>query len=545
MEYVPGTTLRDLLVRRGALTAGETLEVLEPLLDALSAAHRAGLVHRDVKPENVLITEDGRVKVADFGLARAASTSNSTATTGLLMGTAAYLSPELVSRGIADARSDVYAVGIMTFEMLTGRQPYLGEVPIQVAFQHVNAQVPAPSSIDPGLPRALDEIVTWATARDPDLRPRDAAELGALAAQIHDRLTDDELDRVPAAPPVPPPPTPAGQIGPTPTDASMATRVVPVVPGDPGSVPPTTDDDGVPDDEPRRSRRGPLVLTMLLTLALVLGGVGLYFTIGPGGYTTTPKVSGTREQANQILNAHDLKMKQLDEYNEQVPAGQVIKTDPAAGQRVRKNGTVKVFISKGSKFTATDDLTGKTLDEARTVLAANDLVLGDTTEQAYSETVAEGSVVSQTPEPGATIERGQSVSVVTSKGREPIPVPGVTGKDEAAATAAIEDAGLVAAVKGDYSETVAAGIVLKQSPADGTLYRGDSVTITVSQGPPLVTVPPVINLKTEAATAALSQAGFQVKVEKVLGGGLGVVRAQNPAGGSQAPKGSVVTIQVV
>jgi serine/threonine-protein kinase len=154
-------------------------------------------------------------------------------------------------------------------------------------------------------------------------------------------------------------------------------------------------------------------------------------------------------------------------------------------------------------------------------------------------------VVSQTPEPGATIERGQSVSVVTSKGREPIPVPGVTGKDEAAATAAIEDAGLVAAVKGDYSETVAAGIVLKQSPADGTLYRGDSVTITVSQGPPLVTVPPVINLKTEAATAALSQAGFQVKVEKVLGGGLGVVRAQNPAGGSQAPKGSVVTIQVV
>jgi serine/threonine-protein kinase len=196
MELVPGRTLRDLLDERGVLSPRETLDILEPVTDALAAAHRAGIVHRDVKPENVLLTEDGRVKVADFGLARAATTAQTGTTTGMLIGTVAYLSPELVLRGVADARSDVYAVGILLFEMLTGRRPFTGDVPIQVAYQHVNSQVPAPSTLDAGIPTALDEVVLRATARDPDERPVDARELYAELLQTREELSEADLDRV-------------------------------------------------------------------------------------------------------------------------------------------------------------------------------------------------------------------------------------------------------------------------------------------------------------------------------------------------------------
>ncbi len=580
MEYVPGTTLRDLITDRGALTVGEALEVLQPLLDALSAAHRAGLVHRDVKPENVLITADGRVKVADFGLARAASTSHSSATTGMLMGTAAYLSPELVTRGVADARSDVYAAGIMTFEMLTGRQPFVGEVPIQVAFQHVNDEVPAPSSIDPGLPVAVDEIVTWSTARDPDLRPRDAAELAALARRVHDQLSDAELDRIPAGPPAAlPAAARAGDPGATPT-LQHATRVVapdadddgwdaPTPgPGRPSAATPTpthsptsTDLGARPsltadghqhavqvgtdhDPEPAPRRRGIGVLIAVVVLALVLGGVGWFVTAGPGAYTTTPKVTGTAAQAKTTLTAHGLKMHQVNEYSETVDTGTVIRTDPTAGAKVHKNGTVDVVVSQGSAFTTATDIEGKSLDNARTLLEQAGLALGATTDEQYSDSVDKGAIISQNPEKGARVRRGDSVSVVVSKGREPVEVPTVTGQTQDEATAAITDVGLKPVPTEAYNDTVPNGTVISQDPSSGTLLRGDSVQIVVSQGPQPVSVPNVVNMSTADAVAALTAAGFQVNQQKILGGIFGTVRAQSPSGGT-APKGSTVTIQIV
>ncbi|MFV0460227.1 MAG: Stk1 family PASTA domain-containing Ser/Thr kinase [Actinomycetales bacterium] len=560
MEYVPGTTLRDLLNERGALTVGETLEVLEPLLDALSAAHRAGFVHRDVKPENVLITADGRVKVADFGLARAASLSHSSATTGMLMGTAAYLSPELVTRGVADARSDVYAAGIMTFEMLTGRQPYVGEVPIQVAFQHVNEQVPAPSTLDPGLPVAVDEIVTWSTARDPDLRPRDAAELRALAHQVHSQLSDAELDRIPAAPPVVPVVAQTGGIGPTPS-SPHPTRVVGDEPSDDpvptpadglvqGGADPTDDHQhAIPltaaePPEPTRRRRGPLILVAMIVLAVVLGGVGWFFTAGPGAYITTPSVTGTAEQAKATLTEQGLRMEQVDEYSDEVPIGEVIRTDPAAGERVRKGGTVTVVVTKDTLTTGTPSIVDSSPEAATDTLAAQGLALGETTGEEYSESIDEGNIVSQSPAAEEPIQRGDAVSIVVSKGRQPIDVPAVAGQSASNATSAIEAAGLRATTSTEYSETVEQGVVIRQSPRSGTLFRGDTVRLVVSAGPPLVPVPNVINLSSAEATQQLQAAGFQVNVEKVLGGAFDTVREQNPSGGT-APKGSTVTIRVV
>src|SRR4051812_47853131 len=195
MEYLQGRTLREVLGELGVLTPGEALDVVEPALEALAAAHAAGIVHRDIKPENVILTDDGRIKVADFGLARAASAA--TSSSGVLLGTVAYLAPELVARGIADARADVYASGIMLFEMLTGRQPFTGEMPAQIAFRHVHEDVPAPSSLVPYLPEELDVLTRLATSRDADARPADATAMLGLTRGVRRQLTTEVLDRVP------------------------------------------------------------------------------------------------------------------------------------------------------------------------------------------------------------------------------------------------------------------------------------------------------------------------------------------------------------
>ncbi|MGN6636406.1 MAG: protein kinase domain-containing protein, partial [Oryzihumus sp.] len=199
MELVNGHTLRQVMKSEGPLTPRAALDILDPVLQALAAAHAAGLIHRDVKPENVILREDGMVKVADFGLARAVSAHTSTSQTGSLLGTVAYLSPEQVERGIADARSDVYAAGLLLFEMLTGTKAYTGETPIHVAYQHVHSQVPAPSTRMPSVPPELDALVARSTARDPDERPRDAGEFLAELRQVRAGLGQDELDRRPAA----------------------------------------------------------------------------------------------------------------------------------------------------------------------------------------------------------------------------------------------------------------------------------------------------------------------------------------------------------
>jgi eukaryotic-like serine/threonine-protein kinase len=547
MEYVPGQTLREVMQAEGHLTPRAALDFLDPMLQALASAHRAGIIHRDVKPENVILREDGTVKVADFGLARAVTTQTTAAQTGMLLGTVAYLSPEQVERGIADARSDVYAAGLILFEMLTGSKAFTGDTPIHVAYQHVHGSVPAPSSRVPDVPAELDALVALATSRDPDQRPADADAFLAEVRRTRQALGPAELDHRPEGPAaaaagartVPLDRTtalPLGAVRASPA-GSEATHTAAVARAD-GAKAPTRD---------RAAARGPWrwALAALLLLAAVAAGLW-YFTMGPGSPTVVPVVAGkTYAQAEQELTAAHLNAERVDAFDEKVAKGRVISADPGPGAEVGRSTSVTLTVSKGPERYTVPELVGSTQTEARARLTENRLALGATSE-AFNEKVPAGQIISTAPKAGTALKRGAAVSIVVSKGRQPIEVPDFTGKPAGQAVATLTDAGLqVDATKQEFSTDVAKGSVISQSPASGTLFRGETVTLVVSKGPELVKVPNVQGKQLGEARTILEGAGFQVKVESFMGGIFGTVRSQSPAADAEAPKGSVVTLVVV
>jgi serine/threonine-protein kinase len=543
MEYVPGQTLREVMEAEGPLTPRAALDIMEPVLQALAAAHRAGIIHRDVKPENVILREDGMVKVADFGLARAVSTQTTTAQTGMLLGTVAYLSPEQVERGIADARSDVYAAGLILFEMLTGTKAFTGDTPIHVAYQHVHGSIPAPSSRVPSVPTELDALVALATARDPDQRPADAAAFLAQLKASRVALTPVELDHRPEG---------AAAIGEGASTVAVAqTTALPVAEAA-GQLAPAAAGTAVPRAEQARAearRRGwgAWKWAIAALALLVVAAVGAwYFTMGPGSPTTVPAVVGkTFEQADRQLAAAHLSAKRVDAFDETVAKGSVISANPGAGSEVGRSTAVTLTVSKGPERYAVPALVGSTATEAKARLEENRLTLGGSSE-AFDEKVPAGQIISSTPKAGTQLKRGTAVTIVVSKGRQPIPVTDFTGKPADQAVAALTDAGLkVDATKQEFSADVPKGSVISQNPSSGTLFRGDQVSLVVSKGPEMVTVPNVQGKQVPEARTILEDAGFQVKVENFMGGIFGTVRSQSPAGDAKAPKGSTVTLVVV
>jgi eukaryotic-like serine/threonine-protein kinase len=446
MEYVPGHTLRDLLAERGRLTPREALALLDPVLDALGAAHWNGIIHRDMKPENVLLADDGRVKVADFGLARAVTTATSNQDSKVLLGTVAYLAPEQVERGVADARSDVYAVGILLFEMLTGRKPFEGDTPIQVAYQHVHSDVPAPSTIVPGIAPALDLLVRQATSRDPDARPADASELLVNARRTRAGLTPDELDGVSTIPLTQP--------------TSEATVQVPtpgafVVPGGPaaafGHAPaPQHSPTGVLDlSQPppsrtaaRKSHGGRNAAIVVLILALVLGVAGWYVGAGPGSKVPTPNVLGkTKAEALILLQHKGLHAKAEDVFSETVPAGRVAASNPAPGKAVSKNGTVVVDVSKGPERYPVPSIVGKKTADAESAIASSHLAVGQI-QTMYDDKVAKGYVMSSDPATGTQLAPGTRVDLTVSRGPAPVALADWTKQPIDEATQALTSDGL-------------------------------------------------------------------------------------------------------
>lgn len=582
MEYVRGQSLRALLNERGRLGAREALDVMDGVLSGLAAAHAAGLAHRDVKPENVLLTEGNGVKVVDFGLARLVAAASHTKT-GMIIGTAAYLAPEQVARGVTDARSDVYAAGVMLFELLTGRQPHTAETPLAVAYKHVNEVVPAPSSAAPGLPPALDTLVAMATSRDPELRPADAGQF--LRAITGVRLS---LPAGPAARPADSPdasqevavPAPAWPAEPAPGQADdfipglapparqsygVPAAGVPAATSrfqDPYQQPNQTlivSAGGGPDGPygpagpygPHGSYRGPreprlqrlLFSRRLGYLTAGLLGVVLVSVAGwwllAGRYATVPRLAGLTVAAAQAdLRAAGLGAQLGDrgQIDNQVPKGEIIRTVPAAGAKISRGGSVTLIVSAGPHMISVPQVTGQALAGAQAALRHAGLVPGPVTQEA-SATIPPGIVISTDPAAGISWPQPRPVKLIVSAGP---PLPDFVGQQKAVAEQWAQANG-VSLNEVPVNSIQPAGTITHQSPAAGGAFsHGEVITIEVSNGPQVVAIPNVDGMKADQASKLLQNLGFQVSVVKA--GPLDTVFHYSPGG--SAPQGTTITLFV-
>ncbi|SDR06398.1 serine/threonine protein kinase [Curtobacterium sp. UNCCL20] len=534
MEYIPGITLRDLLQEHHALTPEQATDILRAVLAGLASAHRAGIVHRDLKPENVLLADDGRIKLGDFGLARA-STQN-TATGAALLGTIAYLSPELVTRGAADSRSDIYALGIMLYEMLTGEQPYKGEQPMQIAYQHANDTVPAPSAAVPGVPPELDDLVAWSTARNPDDRPRDAREMLDHMAGNQQRATGQYRTAV-LRPENATAILPAGAGTPASADSGDATTILePAAAQQPaarpgrntpgprrtGSQPGALSPAGqrLADKSAKRRKRGWIVLAIVVFLAIVGGTIGWALGPGPWGNVRIPEVAGKSiSQARQLLEAQGLHTAKATStrFDAVVAKGQVSTTKPAAKREVRKGTSVQIVVSNGPKMIALPAIVGQPIS---TVTAAldDDFQLQDDQYQ-FSADAPKDTVVAATGlgTDGTTVdlskvetygERGP-VTLTVSLG----PVPDVVGKNVDQATAALDAVDLtLGSQDARFDDDVPEGQIISAKAQDDPAVKGTAIDVVVSKGPTPITLPDVHGKTINEATSTLDNLGLKVVV---------------------------------
>jgi beta-lactam-binding protein with PASTA domain/tRNA A-37 threonylcarbamoyl transferase component Bud32 len=552
MEHLPGITLRDLLKDYGRLTPEQTMDILEAVLSGLAAAHKAGIVHRDVKPENVLLADDGRIKIGDFGLARAVN--NNTATGQALLGTVAYLSPELVTRGIADARSDIYALGIMTYEMLTGEQPYVGEAPMQVAYQHANDTVPMPSLVAPGVPDELDQLVTWATARDPEERPRDARVM-------LDQLLEVEKQVRPGAETVLQStlvmPRTLGStadaetqiMGRGPLTAAPTSTTTAFAP------PPASDEDDDPvtqltETAKKRHRRGYWWFALIVFLAAVAGGLGWYFGAGPGSEVPVPAlVSASPDDAAAQLEELGLVAEPATVYSTEIEAGLVTGTEPGDGSRVAKGSTVTLHVSQGPQPIVLPQLRGLTEDEAIAAIEQS-LAVPGTADRMFNADFEDGVVFYAARESddgdisdGGDAFEGSTINYVVSLGD----VVDVAGESLDDAIEILADQGLEGASGEErYSDSVPKGAVIAAAPgAAGPIRVGSPITLTVSRGPEPVVVPNVVGVGWAEAKDSLTNLGFKLSYNPGADAiaALLSVESTDPASGTSLPRGSTITLK--
>jgi serine/threonine-protein kinase len=547
MEFVQGSTLRDLLTERRRLNPVEACAILEQMLSAIAAAHRAGLVHRDVKPENVLVAAapsggaanlvDAVVKVADFGLARAVEASG-VDDSGQLMATVAYVAPELVTDGHADARTDVYSAGIVLYEMLTGKVPFDGDDPVAVAWEHVDNDVPPPSQTVKGVPKALDDIVARATRRDPGARPTDA---GAMLAEVQSVRDDLGAQNVQTAL--------LRQVPPSRHSAADATAMVPAVTDRPSwarlpeqSRNTQTYRRGDPDLRPAGGidRRRIFLGAAIAVMVLVVIGSTWWVTLGR--YTDAPTlVNMTKEQAQLYARQHNFELITANgQYSETIPKDTVVSQKPGPQERIVSGGTITITLSLGQERFEVPDLAGVEVASAKTQLAQLNLQYKEGAGQ-YSDTVPEGSVISTTPDKGTELKKGDTVTVVVSKGRAPIQVPNLVGMNVNDARNQLQGLGLTAVERYKDSNQPQDQVVAQTPKAGSGVANDAEITLDVSKGPPQVTVPDVSNQQCQQAQQTLQGLGLQVQVVGFNQNGF--VRGQNPGGNTPVQPGSQVVIQ--
>jgi serine/threonine-protein kinase len=539
MELIEGHTLREYLNERGRFEIKDAINYLTPILSALAAAHALGIVHRDIKPENILISNEGRVKIADFGLARGEIIgSTMTAESSVILGSVSYLSPEQVQRGIADSRSDVYAAGIVAYEMLTGEKPFSAESPIQIAYMHVNEEIPRLRSKRKEIPQALDDLIASSTAKNPDDRPRTAGEFLDKLQQIQIDL-DPRKNQMDLGLDLP--------VEPIREKARKKEKVVAPVQADEPVVETTKEIRRKEEKKLRASKRVRRNRKVALVLAVALGIGGWWTLVGPGSRVVVPSiVGGSFDEAVNVISPLGLTAVVVENrFDEEIPKSKIIESIPAGGGKVDAGGTVKLIVSKGPERYTVPMTTGLTPEAAQIALKKFPLEVG-TVKEVFNSDIPKGFVISSSPVTGTSVKRDTKVDLLVSKGIEQIALASYLGKSGEQALNELTEAGFSVEAGYAFNENVPELAVISQNPAGGTTAnKGGKVTILISKGPRNTVIPKtVITMEAKAAQQMLEALGLKVKVVSIGNNKKKVVKKVSPAVNTTVKRGSLVTITV-
>ena len=539
MELVEGSTLRDFLNQQGAVSIEQMFQLMTPVISALAAAHKIGIIHRDIKPENILISKDGRVKVADFGLARNMAIGQTmTVESSVVLGSVSYLSPEQVQRGVADARSDIYAVGIVLFEMLTGGKPYEGETPIQIAYRHVNDRIPTLQSIKSDIPITISELVHAATAPNPDHRPKDAEELlnkfREIQAQIDPkkRQMSLELDLPPS---MMKSVTKRGKVSVGSALEGLKEKTSQLISTKPIKVSKPEDSIGTKKRKVSKRVKRNRIIALLLLIGLVFGGFRL---LNIGKISVPSLVGMSQTEASKSLEPLGLDLEIIEEvFSEDIPKGRVIASEPGGGGKISPDEKVGLILSKGQERILIPRLNGLTPDVASAQLSSLGLTVGEINE-IFDMKIAAGYVIATEPKETMAVKRKTIVNLIVSKGVEQISLQSYVGKGGEQALSELTEMGFDVDAEYKFSDSVFKGQVISQSPEKmESIGKGSKIDLTISKGPEFVFVPNVLGKNKNDASLDLENLGLRVKIK-----GSGKVNNISPAIGAKVKQGAVITL---
>ena len=539
MELVEGSTLRDFLNQQGAVSIEQMFQLMTPVISALAAAHKIGIIHRDIKPENILISKDGRVKVADFGLARNMAIGQTmTVESSVVLGSVSYLSPEQVQRGVADARSDIYAVGIVLFEMLTGGKPYEGETPIQIAYRHVNDRIPTLQSIKSDIPITISELVHAATAPNPDHRPKDAEELlnkfREIQAQIDPkkRQMSLELDLPPS---MMKSVTKRGKVSVGSALEGLKEKTSQLISTKPIKVSKPEDSIGTKKRKVSKRVKRNRIIALLLLIGLVFGGFRL---LNIGKISVPSLVGMSQTEASKSLEPLGLDLEIIEEvFSEDIPKGRVIASKPGGGGKISPDEKVGLILSKGQERILIPRLNGLTPDVASAQLSSLGLTVGEINE-IFDMKIAAGYVIATEPKETMAVKRKAIVNLIVSKGVEQISLQSYVGKGGEQALSELTEMGFDVDAEYKFSDSVFKGQVISQSPEKmESIGKGSKIDLTISKGPEFVFVPNVLGKNKNDASLDLENLGLRVKIK-----GSGKVNNISPAIGAKVKQGAVITL---
>ena len=539
MELVEGSTLRDFLNQHGVVSIEQMFQLMTPVISALAAAHKIGIIHRDIKPENILISKDGRVKVADFGLARNMAIGQTmTVESSVVLGSVSYLSPEQVQRGVADARSDIYAVGIVLFEMLTGGKPYEGETPIQIAYRHVNDRIPTLQSIKSDIPITISELVHAATAPNPDHRPKDAEELlnkfREIQAQIDPkkRQMSLELDLPPS---MMKSVTKRGKVSVGSALEGLKEKTSQLISTKPIKVSKPEDSIGTKKRKVSKRVKRNRIIALLLLIGLVFGGFRL---LNIGKISVPSLVGMSQTEASKSLEPLGLDLEIIEEvFSEDIPKGRVIASEPGGGGKISPDEKVGLILSKGQERILIPRLNGLTPDVASAQLSTLGLTVGEINE-IFDMKIAAGYVIATEPKETMAVKRKAIVNLIVSKGVEQISLQSYVGKGGEQALSELTEMGFDVDAEYKFSDSVFKGQVISQSPEKmESIGKGSKINLAISKGPEFVFVPNVLGKNKNDASLDLENLGLRVKIK-----GSGKVNNISPAIGAKVKQGAVITL---